>query len=48
MSLIFYSAKLQLSKYDSSLVVSIKQSMNFNIQLPSTFMFLVFHKMGLI
>jgi hypothetical protein len=44
MSIIFYYNKFYLSKYSGSWVVSIKQNMKVNIQLPSTFVFLVFQR----
>jgi hypothetical protein len=43
-SMIFYCTILHLSKCNSSWAVSIKQNKNFNFQLPSTFIFLVFQK----
>jgi hypothetical protein len=41
-SVIFYCTELDLSKRNSSLVVSVEQDMNFNIQLPSRFVFCFF------
>jgi hypothetical protein len=48
MSIMICFTKLHLSNSNSSSVDSIKQNMDFNFQLPSTFVFLVFHKNGLI
>jgi hypothetical protein len=44
----FHCTKLHLSKCNSSLVVSIKQNVNFKFQLPAMFLFVVFRKNGLI
>jgi hypothetical protein len=42
MPMIFYCIKLHLFTCNGSQVVSIKQNTNFNIQMPSTFVFLFF------
>jgi hypothetical protein len=47
-SMIFYYTKVHLSKCNGSWVVSTKQTMNFNIQTASLFVFFVFDKNGLI
>jgi hypothetical protein len=47
MSMISYYTKVNLSKYNGSLVVSTKQTMNFNIQTPAMFVFFVSDKNGL-
>jgi hypothetical protein len=46
--MISYETKVHLSKCNGSWVVSTKQTMNFNIQLASMFVFFVFDKNGLI
>jgi len=48
MVMLCYFTKLHLSKCRSSWTTSIKQNINFSFQLPSTFVFLAFHKNGLI
>jgi hypothetical protein len=48
MSMISYYTKEHLSKYNSSWVVSTKQTMNFNIRTAAMFVFFVFGKNGLI
>jgi hypothetical protein len=47
-SMISNETKVHLSKCNSSLVVSTKQTMNFNIQTAAMFVFFVFDKNGLI
>jgi hypothetical protein len=46
--MISYYTKAHLPKYNGSWVVSTKQTMNFNIQLATMFVFFVFYKIGLI
>jgi hypothetical protein len=46
--MISYYTKVHLSKCNGSWVVSTKQTMNFNIQLASMFVFFIFDKNGLI
>jgi hypothetical protein len=48
MSIISYYTKVHLSKCNSSWAVSTKQTMNFNIQTATMFIFFVFDKNGLI
>jgi hypothetical protein len=48
MSMISYYTKVHLSKCNSSWVISIKQTTNFNIQMAAMFVFFVFDKNGLI
>jgi hypothetical protein len=48
MSMIFHCTKIDLSKCNSSLVVSIKQNFYFYFQLPAMFVFLFFRKSYLI
>jgi hypothetical protein len=48
MSMFSYYTKVHLSKRNGSCVVSIKQTMNFNIQTAAMFVFFVFHKNCLI
>jgi hypothetical protein len=48
MSMIFHYNKLRLSEPNESQVVSMQQNINFNFQIPSTLLFLVFHKNGFI
>jgi hypothetical protein len=48
MSKNFHCTKLHLYKCNGSWVVSIRQNMNFNFQLPSPFVFLVSQENGLI
>jgi hypothetical protein len=47
MSAIFHFTKFRLCKYSDSWVVSIKLDMNFRIQPPAKFIFLVSRKSGL-
>jgi hypothetical protein len=44
MSMIFYCTKLNLSNYDGSEIVSIKQNLNADFDLPSTFILFVIYK----
>jgi hypothetical protein len=46
-SMIFSCTIFNLSKCNSSWVIPIKQNMNLNTQMPSTFIFLAFHKTSL-
>jgi hypothetical protein len=48
MSMISYETIVNLSKCNSSWVVSTEQTMNFNIQKAAMFVFFVFDKNGLI
>jgi hypothetical protein len=48
MSMISYYTNVHLFKCNGSLVVSTKQTMNFNIQMAAMFVFFVFDKNGLI
>jgi hypothetical protein len=42
MSTIFYCTELNLSNYDGSEIVSIKQNLNADFDLPSTFILLLY------
>jgi hypothetical protein len=44
MSMTFYCMARHLSECNGSQVASMKQDMNFNFQMSSTFLFLVIHK----
>jgi hypothetical protein len=46
--MISYYTKVHLSKFNGSWVVSIKQTMNYNIQTAAMFVFFVFDKNGIV
>jgi hypothetical protein len=48
MSMIFQCTELHLPKCNGSWVLSIKQNVNFNFELPAMFVFFVFRKSSLI